>query len=194
MRDEEAVDHVELGGGVARPCDDDAVLDHELGHRDRAARPPPRAPARGAARPAARGAALAPRARRTGGYAQRAAPLGVRAGGLAHEGRRSSGPVLEPRGPVLELRGRRAARAGAPCRRRAARRPGRRRALRRARGSPRAAPGRPRARPPPGADRLRGRTNVAAVDAPVRTASSVTSTSGIPPGVETRSGRRVPSG
>ena len=44
------------------------------------------------------------------------------------------------------------------------------------------------------AQRLRGGPRIAAEIRPARTASSVTSASGVPPSVDTRSGRRLPSG
>ena len=47
VRDDEAVDHVELGGCAAVHADDGAVLDHELGRSDRAARPPATRPSSG---------------------------------------------------------------------------------------------------------------------------------------------------
>ena len=197
MRDDEAVDDVEVRGRASVHAGDGAVLEHELGlgivrpvRRDEAE-------LRGAARRASRD-----RRSRSSRDANRRLrigeepSLGVGARRLAHEARVSRGAVLlELRRPLLELRGGRAARAERACRRRAGGRRGPPRARRPARGSRRAARDPPRARPPPGAAASaawRGSRSPSML--PARAPPASRSASGTPPGVDTRSGRCVPSG
>ena len=150
VRDDEAVDDVELGRLAAVHAHDDAVLDDELRlgvvrpvrrdqpelgqRRDELLEVEVAGRTRGEATASHPRAGLAPRRRRRPRARRRRSP------------RRRA---LEPRRPLLELPRGRAAAAEEPCRPRAAGRRGRRRARRRARGSRRAASGPPRARPRP---------------------------------------------
>ena len=123
-------------------------------------------------------------------------PLRVGGTRFSHERRgRSRAVALEAHRPLLELfRGRppRTER-GVDGEEQLVRE--RRPAPLRARGSPRAAPGRLRERPLPegGASADVARISFASI-LPARRFSRVTSASATPPGVETRSGRRVPRG
>ena len=199
MRDEETVDHVELRGVLAVEAENDAVPTTSSGSGS--AGPP------AATRPSSGqrlDERLPPEVRRLARREATAAAASairrepsfrVRGDGLAHEGRSPRRPeLLESHRPGLELGRGRSARPerGVDREQLAVGNGGQL-------GGPLEAVGELGAARRPGDRRLqpergRGGARVVSVSRPSRAAASVTSSSGSPECVSTRSGRRVPSG